>query len=109
MARGEKALSEATTLLENIKNEREDSKVIKFNFPVILDEMTQRAMSLVETYERLFLDRPKNIPLTPEENEKLMELRKLEDIFFDPVEIKGPVAIARGKFSEQDINTTCRW
>ncbi|MBA3065318.1 hypothetical protein KJ633_02370 [bacterium] len=73
MDRGEEALSEAKNLLENIKNRKEDIKVIKFKFPVILDEMTQRATLLIETYEKLFPGRPKNIPLTPEENEILMK------------------------------------
>jgi tRNA U34 2-thiouridine synthase MnmA/TrmU len=38
-----------------------------------------------------------------EENEKLTHLRKAGDIYFYPLGDKGPVAIGRGRFSDQDI------
>lgn len=38
-----------------------------------------------------------------EENKRLMTLRKPGDVYFNPQEVKGPVAIGRGKFSQQDI------
>ena len=41
-----------------------------------------------------------------EENERLDALRKPGDIYFEPVEDKGPVGIGRGKFSQQNIVDT---
>lgn len=77
MSRGQKAISQAKELLEKVKSRTEDIKALnKFEFPPIhgpgLDEMTQRATLLVEVYEKLFPYRPRNIPLTTEENKKLM-------------------------------------
>lgn len=78
MERGQKAISEAKELLEKVKSGEEDIKALKkFEFPPIhgpgLDEMTQRATLLVKAYEKLFPNRPREVPLTPEEHEKLME------------------------------------
>jgi len=78
MERGQKAISEAKELLKRVKSGKEDIKALqKFEFPPIhgpgLDEMTQRASLLVKAYEKLFPNRPREIPLTPEEHEKLRE------------------------------------
>lgn len=77
MERGQKAISEAKELLEKVKSGEKDIKILsKFEFPPIhgpiLDEMTQRATLLVKAYEKLFPNRPREIPLTPEEHEKLL-------------------------------------
>jgi len=78
MERGQKAISEAKELLKKVKSGKEDIKALqKFEFPPIhgpgLDEMTQRASLLVKAYEKLFPNRSREIPLTPEEHEKLRE------------------------------------
>lgn len=78
MERGEKAISQAKELLEQVKNGAENIDVLKkFEFPPIhgpgLDEMSERATLLVQVYEKMFPLRPRNIPLTTEENEKMME------------------------------------
>jgi len=38
-----------------------------------------------------------------EENERLLKLAKRDDICFGPVEVKGPIGIGRGDFSQEDI------
>ena len=43
-----------------------------------------------------------------EENTKLTSLRKSGDIYFRPEGIKGPVAIGRGKFSQEDLQFSSR-
>lgn len=43
-----------------------------------------------------------------EENKTLMTLRKPGDVYFNPQEVKGPVAIGRGKFSQEYIVYTSR-
>jgi len=78
MQRGENTISQAKELLEKAKNRTENVKVLKdFQFPPVhgpgLDEMTQRATLLVQAYEKLFPDRPRDMPLTAEEHEKLMQ------------------------------------
>ena len=78
MERGQKAISEAKELLKKVKSGEENIKALqKFEFPPIhgpgLDEMTQRATLLVKAYEKLFPNRKRDVPLTPEEHEKLME------------------------------------
>lgn len=77
MKRGKKAISEAKELLEKVINQTEDIKALsKFQFPPIhgsgLDEMTQRATLLFQAYEKLFPRRSRDLPLTVEENEKLI-------------------------------------
>lgn len=75
--RGEKILSEAKTLLEKVKNGQEDISALQdFEFLPIhgpgLDEMTIRGKLLVEAYEKLFPDRPRDMPLTKEEYQRLL-------------------------------------
>ena len=38
-----------------------------------------------------------------EENERLLTLAKKDDICFEPVEVKGPIGIARGDLTREDI------
>jgi len=76
--RGEKAISEAKSLLEKVKNGTEHIEAIKkFEFPPThgpgLDEMTERANLIAEVYEKIFPNRARSIPLTTKENEKLMK------------------------------------
>jgi len=78
MERGEKAITEAKELIEKVKSGKEDIKLLKeFRFPPIhglgLDEMRERASLLVQVYEKIFPGRPREKPLTKEENEELME------------------------------------
>jgi len=76
--RGERAVSEARALLEKVESGTEGIDILgKFEFPPIhglgLDEMTERAALLVDSYQRLFPNRPRGKPLTPEENQELMD------------------------------------
>lgn len=43
-----------------------------------------------------------------DENDRLTDLSKAGDIYFSPVEDKGPVAIGRGEFSREDVLNSCR-
>jgi hypothetical protein len=77
MQRGQKALAEAKELLEQVRRGRVGVELLsEFAFPPIdgpgLDEMTERATRLVEAYEELYAERPRNLPLTEEENRRLM-------------------------------------
>lgn len=77
MERGEKAISEAKKLVEEVKKGSENIDVLRtFEFPPIhgpgLDEMTQRATLLVKAFERLFPEKPRILPLTEEEHLQLM-------------------------------------
>jgi hypothetical protein len=76
--RGEKAIAEAGLLLKEVKDAKKDIRALKnFEFPPILgpglDEMTQRATLLVQVYEKIFPNRPREKPLTATENKLLME------------------------------------
>ena len=78
MKREKTAISKAKALLEKIKLEKEELHELEsFQFPPIhgpgLNEITQRATLLVKTYEKLFPNRPRNIPLTLEEYANLMQ------------------------------------
>jgi len=78
MKRGNTAILQAKELLEKVKSGKAQPHELElFQFPPIhgpgLDEMTQRATLLVKTYEKLFPNRPRNIPLTEEEHAHLMQ------------------------------------
>jgi hypothetical protein len=76
--RAESSISAAESLLQLVKADPGKVKELRrFQFPPIgghpmLDQMTQRAQILVETYERLFPGRSRSDPLTREELESLM-------------------------------------
>ncbi len=75
-----------------------------------------QAYSVINFKEIGLLKVGRHFRLTPEaklvvgrdqgENERLLKLAKHDDICFEPVEVKGPVAIGRGKFTQKDINTS---
>jgi hypothetical protein len=77
-ARVESFISEADRLLQEGKTKPEKVREIKrFRFPPIsgnpmLDQMTQRAQILVQTYERMFPGRPRSEPLSQDELQSLM-------------------------------------
>ena len=76
--RGNTAISQAKLFLDKVKSGTASSDVLEsFQFPPIhgpgLDEMTLRATLLVEAYEKLFPNRPRNLPLDKEEHTRLMQ------------------------------------
>jgi len=88
--RWKEAILEAEGLLKRVRSGAEDIKTLKrFEFPSIhglgfdetmqevsgpgLDELMRRVTLLVKMYEKLFPDRPRDIPFTAEEIEKLRE------------------------------------
>jgi len=42
------------------------------------------------------------------DNERLSRLAGVEDMYFRPAEVKGPIAVGRGAFSSEDIFRACR-
>ena len=78
MERGNTAISQAKELLEKVKSGKVQPHELElFQFPPIhgpgLDKVTQRATLLLKTYEKLFPNRSRNIPLTAEEHTDLMQ------------------------------------
>ena len=74
--RGGKALSQSKQLLDKVSSGTENiMELQKFHFPPIcgpgLDEMTKRVKLLVNAYEKLFPERPRKIPLSTEDYEKI--------------------------------------
>lgn len=76
--RGERVIAEAKELLKEVyAGKATDNTLGEFEFLPIsghpgLDDMTVRAQLLVEAYEKLFPDRPRNMPLTKEEYQRLL-------------------------------------
>lgn len=78
MERGETAISQAKELLDKVKSGTISATELEtFQFPPIhgpgLDEMTQRATLLVNAYNKLFPNRPRNRPLSTEEHTQLRQ------------------------------------
>jgi len=78
MERGEIAISQAKELLDKVKSGTINATELEmFQFPPIhgpgLDEMTQRTTLLINSYNKLFPDRPRNTPLSHEEHTRLMQ------------------------------------
>lgn len=76
--RGEKMVSGASELLRKVQEGEINAKALEnFEFLPIsdypeLDDMTIRAKLLVEAYEKLFPERPREIPLTQDEHQQLI-------------------------------------
>jgi len=79
MESGNTAIREAKRLLQEVEeNPNKINLIREFEFPPIhgawiLDEMTKRTQVLVEAYNQLFPGRPREVPLSEEENLKLMQ------------------------------------
>lgn len=72
-----KALSKAKQLLDKVRSGTVNiTEIQNFHFPPIhgpgLDQMTNRVTLLVNAYEKLFPKRPREIPLSTEDYEKIM-------------------------------------
>ena len=73
LQRGRDVVARARLLL--LEAEIDPSKIAQvtsFKFPPWTDEMRQRALVLIETYNELFPGRPRHEPLTLEEHQTLM-------------------------------------
>lgn len=76
--RAEDAIAAANSLLQEVKRNSSKVKELKrFTFPPIsghpiLDQMTQRAQIVVQTYEQMFPGRSRSQPLSQGELTKLM-------------------------------------
>lgn len=76
--RERKALSQAKQLLDKVRSGTVNIVEIQnYHFPPIhghgLDEMTNRVTLLVNAYEKMFPKRPREIPLSAEDYEKIMK------------------------------------
>ncbi len=78
--RMEKSINEAKKTLETVKQHSDKISLLQeFKFPPteghpMLDEGTKRYKVLCQAYDELFLNRPKDKPLTKEENSRLLEV-----------------------------------
>ena len=72
IGRGNTAIKEAKKILRKVQENPNEIRLIReFIFPPIYE--TKRLRILVETYNELFPGRPRNIPLSKEENLKFMK------------------------------------
>ncbi|MCK4375565.1 MAG: hypothetical protein KAX19_09555 [Candidatus Brocadiae bacterium] len=78
--RGGKALSKARKLLRRLEQRTPSARTLAkaaalkfFLSPPWRSDMEERALLLAQTYQKLFGDRPRDVPLTPEEHGQLMD------------------------------------
>lgn len=79
LRRGDKALSKARKLLKRLQRGTRSARTVAraealkfFLSPPWRSDMEERALLLAETYQELFGDRPRDVPLTPGEHAQLM-------------------------------------
>ena len=83
--RGEKAIREAKKILSDAKQGKQvQNKTRSFEWPVIIDEMRFRIKIMLQCYEELFPERPRERSLSEEEKIALqndaMKRIKVEDV-----------------------------
>lgn len=78
--RGGKALSKARKLLKRLEQGTPSARTLAkaaalkfFLSPPWRSDMEEKALLLAQTYQKLFGDRPRDVPLASEERERLME------------------------------------
>ena len=74
LQRGSESIARARSILLRAERSPEHLREVEsFEFPPWTDEMRQRALVLVETYDEVFPGRARHVPLTLQEHEALMQ------------------------------------